>query len=67
MPEKKEIYLIVAIRRDFSIVDFTMPLERSFIYNSRGDLHHISVHPLILDLIIVDIPTNFLSPNKRHM
>jgi hypothetical protein len=36
MPEKKGIYLIVAIRRNFSIVDFDMPMNRSFIFRNRG-------------------------------
>ncbi len=36
MPRKKGIYLIVAIRRDFSIVDFDMDLDRSFISRNRG-------------------------------
>ena len=36
MPVKKGIYLIVAIRRNFSIVDFDMVLDRSFIFRNRG-------------------------------
>ena len=36
MPAKKGIYLIVAIRRNFSIVDFNMGLDRSFIFRNRG-------------------------------
>ncbi|MCL5439428.1 MAG: transposase [Candidatus Thermoplasmatota archaeon] len=36
MPRKKGIYLIVAIRRNFDIVDFGMDLDRSFIFNNRG-------------------------------
>jgi transposase len=36
MPVKKGIYLIVAIRRNFSIVDFNMDLDRSFIFRNRG-------------------------------
>ena len=36
MPAKKGIYLIVAIRRNFSIVDFNMDLDRSFIFRNRG-------------------------------
>ena len=36
MPRKKGIYLIVAIRRNFSIVDFNMDLDRSFIFRNRG-------------------------------
>ena len=34
MPLKKGIYLIVAIRRNFSIVDFNMDLDRSFIFRN---------------------------------
>ena len=36
MPVKKGIYLIVAVRRNFSIVDFNMDLDRSFIFRNRG-------------------------------
>ena len=36
MPRKNGIYLIVAIRRNFSIVDFNMDLDRSFIFLNRG-------------------------------
>ena len=36
MPRKKGIYLIVAVRRNFSIVDFNMNLDRSFIFRNRG-------------------------------
>ena len=36
MPGKKGIYLIVAIRRNFRIVDFSMNLDRGFIFRNRG-------------------------------
>ena len=36
MPRKNGIYLIVAIRRNFSIVDFNMDLDRSFIFRNRA-------------------------------
>jgi len=36
MPKKKGVYLVVAIRRNFSIVDFHMKLDRSFIFRDRG-------------------------------
>lgn len=36
MPKRKGIYFIVAIRRDFDIIDYSMPLGRSFIYHNRG-------------------------------
>ena len=36
MPRKNGVYLIVAIRRNFSIVDFNMDLDRSFIFRNRG-------------------------------
>jgi len=36
MPDKKGKYLIVAIRRNSSIVDFSMKLDRSFIFRNRS-------------------------------
>jgi len=36
MPEKKEVYLVLAIRRNFSIVDFDMHIDRSFIFCNRS-------------------------------
>ena len=36
MPVKNGIYLIVAIRRNFSLVDFNNDLDRSFIFRNRG-------------------------------
>ena len=36
MPKKKGVYLVVAIRRNFSIADFHMKLDRSFIFRDRG-------------------------------
>ena len=38
MPRKKGVYLVVAIKRNFRAMDFTMPLDRSFIYGKRGIL-----------------------------
>ena len=36
MPKRKGVYLIVAIRRNFDIIDYSMKLDRSFIYRDRG-------------------------------
>ena len=36
MPKRKGIYFIVAIRRDFDVIDYDLPLERSFTYHNRG-------------------------------
>ena len=36
MPKRKGIYFIVAIRRNFDVVDFNMKLDRSFMFNNRG-------------------------------
>ena len=36
MPGKKGIYFVVAIKRSFSIVDFNMDLDRSFIFRNGG-------------------------------
>ena len=36
MPKREGIYLVVAIRRNFSIVDFNLDLDRSFIFRNRG-------------------------------
>ena len=36
MPRKKGIYLVVAIGRNSSIVDFNMDLDRRFIFRNRG-------------------------------
>ena len=38
MPEKKGVYLVVAIKRNFKVIDFDMNLDRSFIYSKRGIL-----------------------------
>lgn len=35
MPKKRGIYLILAISRNFSIVDFHMNLDRRFIFRNR--------------------------------
>ena len=35
MPKKNGVYLIVAIRRNFNVVDFTTHLDGSFIFNNR--------------------------------
>jgi len=36
MPKEKGVYLVVAIRGNFSIEDFDMKLDRSFIFRDRG-------------------------------
>ena len=36
MPKRKGIFFIVAIKRNFRIIDYTMKLDRSFIYRDRG-------------------------------
>ncbi|MEM0160569.1 MAG: hypothetical protein QW258_03140 [Thermoplasmata archaeon] len=36
MPERKGIYMIVAIKRNFKIIDYSMKLNRSFIYRDCG-------------------------------
>jgi len=36
VPKKKGIYLIVAVRRNSSIVDFNMKLDRRFIFRNMG-------------------------------
>jgi hypothetical protein len=36
MPSKEGIYLIVAIRRNFKIVDYSMKLDTSFTFRNRG-------------------------------
>ena len=38
MPEKKGVYLVAAIKRNFKVIDFDMNLDRSFIYSKRGIL-----------------------------
>lgn len=38
MPKKKGLFLVVAIKRNFKVMDFDMNLDRSFIYNKRGML-----------------------------
>ncbi|MEM3193211.1 MAG: hypothetical protein QW292_14225 [Candidatus Parvarchaeota archaeon] len=36
MPERKGIYMIVAIKKNSKIIDYSMKLNRSFIYRDRG-------------------------------
>ena len=38
MPKRKGVFLVVAIKRNFRVMDFNMNLDRSFIYNKRGIL-----------------------------
>lgn len=38
MPKRKGVYLVVAIKRNFRVMDFNMNLDRSFIYSRRGIL-----------------------------
>ena len=38
MPKRKGVFLVVAIKRNFKVIDFDMNLDRSFIYNKRGIL-----------------------------
>ena len=36
MPKRKGIFFIAAIKRNFRIIDYSMKLDRSFIYRDRG-------------------------------
>ena len=36
MPKRKGIFFIVAIKRNFKIIDYSMKLDKSFIYRDRG-------------------------------
>ena len=38
MPKRKGVFLVVAIKRNFKVIDFDMDLDRSFIYSKRGIL-----------------------------